>query len=71
MAITSADLQAELGTNPLDPRVIRLFSIEDSLQHWYISGGETARGRVRLISTTASDNAATQATTVTNALKES
>lgn len=70
MAITSSELQAELGADPIDPRVVRDFGIHDSLQHWYVIGGDSARGRARLVSTTASDNAATQAASVLSTLQE-
>lgn len=69
MAITSAQLQAELGTNPLNPRVIRAQEpSQGTLQQWYIHGGNVYPGRVRWVTTTASDNAATQAASVVTAL---
>lgn len=69
MAITSAALQAELGTNAMNERVLR----EDppygaATQHWVVSGGVTYPGRVMAVATTASENAATQATAIRTAL---
>lgn len=70
MAITAAALQAELGVTSLNqPRVLReLPPYGGTTQHWYISGGTAYPGRVRTISTTASDDAATQKTAVLAAL---
>jgi hypothetical protein len=68
MAITSADLQAQLGTNPNDPQVDQHFGVVGSEQHWYIRGGPVHPGRVKFVKTTASDNAATQKTAVLAAL---
>ena len=66
MAITGAELQTELGAVlTQSPRVLRqLPPYGGSLQYWYIHGGQAYHGRVRKLSTTASDNAATQATAV-------
>lgn len=70
MAITAAALQAELGTNGMSPRVIRAFEpSQGSLQQWLVMGGVDAAGRTRLVTTTASDNAATQAAAVLTALR--
>jgi hypothetical protein len=69
MAITSADLQAQLGTHPLDPQVLRAFEpSQGTQQHWLVRGGAVHKGRTRLINTTAADNAATQAAAVLTAL---
>lgn len=70
MAITAADLQTELGVAWLNsPRVLReLPPYGGVTQLWYISGGTAYPGRVKQVSTTASDNAATQATAVLLAL---
>lgn len=66
MAITGAALQAELGVTSMhSPRVLREFPPYGStLQYWLIHGNQAYHGKVRRISTTASDNAATQATAV-------
>lgn len=70
MAITGAALQAALGvTSGLDPKVMREYGVVGTFQEWLVSGGPVQPGRVRLVRTTASDNAATQATAVLNALK--
>ena len=64
MAITSASMQAALGTDMGDPHVLRDFDSDGTSQYWYVEGRATARGRVRFCVTTASDNAATQAASV-------
>ena len=70
MAITSAQLQTELGTNPMNARVLQAFEPRQSTeQQWYVSGNVDAPGRVRLVVTTAADNAATQAAAVLVALR--
>jgi hypothetical protein len=61
MAITAAAMQAALGTNPNDARVIHHIMPNTTLQRWYIVGNLDAVGRARWVTTTASDNAATQA----------
>lgn len=70
MAITSAELQTELGaTLTQSPRVLRqLPPYGSTLQYWYIHGGQAYHGRVRKVSTTAADSAANQKTTVLAAL---
>jgi hypothetical protein len=69
MAITSAALQAELGTTMNSPRVLRQMSPYGAAsQFWYISGGTAYPGRVKHIETTAADAAADQAVTVLAAL---
>lgn len=69
MAITTAELQAELGTNPMNPQVIHYHGAYSTFQDWYISGGTTVPGVVRHVRTTASDDAATQAAAVLTALR--
>jgi hypothetical protein len=69
MAITAADLQAALGTLTTSPRVVAEYAPYGSTkQYWGISGGVVYAGKWMIIDTTASDNAATQATTITTAL---
>lgn len=69
MAITSAALQTALGTQPLDPQVLRAYEpSQGTQQQWLVRGGADHKGRVRLINTTAADDAATQATAVRTAL---
>lgn len=71
MAITSAALQAQLGTGSRDPKVImELPPYGTANQSWYISGGHANLGIAKMITTTASDSAATQATTVTTKIKK-
>lgn len=70
MTITPAALQAQLGTDAAGAVVLReLAPFGAAVQSWLIQGGATYPGVVKMIRTTASDNAATQATTVTTALK--
>jgi hypothetical protein len=69
MAVTAAALQAALGTRLTDPRVEQeLAPYGSTLQYWYISGRVAAPGKAKFVSTTASDNAATQAAAVLVAL---
>lgn len=69
MAITSAELQTALGATLMtSPQVLRAYGTFGTTQQWLIDGGVTYPGRTQAISTTASDNAATQATTITTAL---
>lgn len=70
MAITAAALQAALGTNAMNARVLRAFEpSQGTEQQWYVIGNVDAPGRTKLVSTTASDNAATQAAAVLTALR--
>ena len=76
MAITALALNTALGYdgNPQKPHVQKTLppyqtaSNPPTLQYWLIHGGQPYHGRVRKVSTTASDNAATQATAVLAAL---
>jgi hypothetical protein len=68
MAITSAALQAALGGHN-EPEVLMMFGGEGAAkQQWLIAGGVTYPGRVKMIATTAADNAATQASAIRTAL---
>lgn len=68
MAITSAQLQTALG-GLNEPQVLRAYEpSQGTEQQWLISGGVTYPGRVKFVSTTAADNAATQAAAVRTAL---
>lgn len=70
MAITSAALQTALGVGIGDPLVVRAFEpSQGDDQQWYVDGRRTVSGRVRMVTTTASDNAATQAAAVLTALR--
>lgn len=70
MAITAAQLQTALGVASMNqPRVLREKApYGGSSQYWYVSGGTAYPGRVKHVTTTASDNAATQAAAVLLAL---
>lgn len=62
MAITAAQMQTALGDTPTDAKVIHsMWPTGSTNQLWYIVGNQDAVGRARWVSTTASDNAATQA----------
>lgn len=70
MAVTTAQLQAELGTNPNNPQVLISHGPNDgTFQDWYISGGTSVPGVIKHVRTTASDNAATQAAAVLTSLR--
>ena len=72
MAITPAAMQAELGLNPAGPQVLRADETQGAdatKQEWYVTGGTTVPGVARWCSTTASDNAATQAASVLTQLR--
>ena len=70
MAITTAELQAELGVGEGDPRVLRAYEpSQGTEQQWLVEGRTTVPGRVRFCNTTASDNAATQAAAVLTQLR--
>ena len=69
MAITGAQLQAALGnTSGRDPKVVREFGVVSTYQEWLIVPSVVSAGRARMVRTTASDNAATQAAAVLTAL---
>ena len=72
MAITPAQMQTALGDLIGDPKVLRCDETQGAdatKQEWYVDGRLTVPGRVRGVSTTASDNAATQAAAVLTALR--
>ena len=71
MAITAAALQTALGLNFGDTKVLRANEVQGAdatKQEWYVLGGTANPGKAIWVSTTASDNAATQATAVNAAL---
>lgn len=68
MAVTAAQLQAELDTTGKGPTVLRSNPYDGTLDSWYVHGGIPYAGRALWINTTASDSAANQATTVRTAL---
>lgn len=68
--VTGAALQTALGTNAMSPIVqAELPPYGASIQRWSVRGGPQAAGRTRIVTTTASDNAATQAAAVLTALR--
>ena len=72
MAQTQAAVQAELGTNPMNARILRGSTVQGAdatKQEWYVVGNVDAPGRARWISTTASDSAATQAAALLTGLR--
>ena len=71
MAITAAALQAALGANTYGtaPLVVgEVAPYGSTKQYWHVLGGAAYPGKSMMIDTTASDNAATQATAVLAAL---
>lgn len=74
MAITAAALQAALGTGlsaKMGVEILREVGTYGTKQVWYVKGGVTYPGRCKHVETTASDNAATQATAVLTAMNAS
>ena len=71
MAITGAQLQAALGATENDAKVTQEFGVTGTEQNWYVVGNLDAPGRDRLVTTTAADDAATQAAAVITALTAS
>lgn len=69
MAITGAELQAELGSTENDAKVTQEFGVFSTFQDWYVEGNGDAPGRAKLCRTTASDNAATQAASILTQLR--
>lgn len=70
MAISATDMQAQLGTTPSDAQVIQhVMPLAGSIQLWYIVGNLDAPGKAKWVETTASDNAATQASAALTALR--
>jgi hypothetical protein len=64
MAITGAQLQTALGVGSTDAKVTQEFGVVATFQDWYVEGNLDAPGRAKLVTTTAADNAATQAASV-------
>ena len=76
MSITPSALQTALGVTIGDPLVVRAEEImgaktygDNTKQAWLVHGRGTVPGRVRWVTCTASDNAATQAASVLAALR--
>jgi len=68
--VTGAALQTALGTNGMNAVVqAELPPYGATIQYWAVRSGVNAAGRVRNVTTTASDNAATQAAAVLTALR--
>lgn len=71
MAQTAAAVNAQLGANTYGtaPQIVmELAPYGSTKQYWLVKGGVTYPGKFMIVDTTASDNAATQATTITTAL---
>ena len=68
MAVTPAQLQAELDSTGKGPTILRSNPYDTTLDSWYVHGGIPYAGRALWINTTAGDTAAQQATTITTAL---
>jgi len=72
MTITPAACQAALGTNPMSATILRADETQGTdatKQEWYVVGNVDAPGRAMWCSTTASDNAATQAASILTQLR--
>jgi len=73
MAETAAAVQAQLGTNPMQARIIRATELIEGavtdLQGWTVVGLTDAAGRTRSMTTTRSDSAAVQAAAILTALR--
>lgn len=72
MAITPAACQTALGTDPMDAKILRADETQGAdatKQEWYVVGNVAAPGRARWCTTTASDNAATQAASILTQLR--
>lgn len=71
MAQTPAAVQAVLGANPNNARILRSVEAasDATKQEWYAIGNVDAPGRARWISTTAADSAATQAAAILTGLR--
>ena len=77
MAITPAACQAALGLSPMNAWIVRANESQSTIgpnavlteQQWYVEGNVDAPGRARWVTTTASDNAATQAAAILVALR--
>lgn len=67
MAITSAELQAQLGTNAMNALVVRDASIA-TVQLWFIEGMVPYTGRARWVATDPNEGALTQAGSVSAAM---
>lgn len=65
---TAAEIQAQLDPTELAAKILR-FNNAGTKQNIYVQGGIGFAGRGRWVETTASDNAATQATAITSALR--
>lgn len=69
MAITATQLQDALGRTAMSPMVLRSYGVVSTFQEWLIHGMAVVPGRVRMLRTTASDDASTQAASVLSALR--
>ena len=71
MAQTAAAVQAVLGTNPMNARIVQntVVMSDATKQEWYAIGNVDAPGRARWVITTASDSAATQAAAILTGLR--
>ena len=65
MAITAAQLGVTSGR---DPQVVREYGVVGTVQNWLVVAGCVSPGRTRMVTTTAADDAATQAAAVVTAL---
>ena len=71
MAITAAQLNTALGTQTWATAPVVAVEVAPyggTSQFWHVLGGVLYPGKSMIVKTTASDNAATQASTITTAL---
>ena len=71
MAQTAAAVQAVLGTNATNARIISNTEAlsDNTKQEWYVVGNADVSGRERWVVTTASDDAATQSAAILAGLR--
>jgi hypothetical protein len=68
--VTPAAVQAALGSNPMNARILRSDQTDTStVGRYYCIGGVDAPGRARWCPVTNTDNAATQAAAILTALR--
>lgn len=69
MAITPAQCQTALGDTIGDAKILIARESVGTLQEWYVQGRLAVPGRCRWVTTTAADNAATQAAAILTGLR--
>ncbi len=68
-AVTPAAVQAQLGTSPFSPQILRADqTVTATVAQYLVRGGVTAAGRAKWCQTTNTDTAAQPATAINAAL---